>query len=53
MLLQKSREIAQERMKRLSQSENNSSGKDEEAEPKLKQHPVVDVPGDGSKSKML
>ena len=35
------------------EEQRNSSGKNEEAEPKLKQHPVVDVPGDGSKSKML
>ena len=27
----------------------NSSRKNEEMEPKLKQHPVVDVTGDGSK----
>ena len=27
----------------------NSSRKNEEMEPKQKQHPVVDVPGDGSK----
>ena len=27
----------------------NSSRKNEEAEPKQKQHPVVDVTGDGSK----
>ena len=28
----------------------NSSRKNEEAEPKWKQHPVMDVTGDGSKS---
>ena len=28
----------------------NSSRKNEETEPKRKQHPVVDVTGDGSKS---
>ena len=28
----------------------NNSGKNEETEPKQKQHPVVDVTGDGSKS---
>ena len=27
----------------------NSSGKNEEAEPKQKQHPVVDMTGEGSK----
>ena len=27
----------------------NNSGKNEEMEPKRKQHPVVDVTGDGSK----
>ena len=30
-------------------SEKNNSRKNEEMEPKKKQHPVVDVPGDGSK----
>ena len=29
--------------------QRNSSGKNEEAEAKLKQHPVADVTGDGSK----
>ena len=31
----------------------NNSRKNEETEPKQKQHPVVDVSGDGSKSPML
>ena len=31
----------------------NNSGKNEETEPKQKQHPVVDVTGDGSKSNAI
>ena len=31
------------------EEQRNSSGKNEEAEAKLKQHPVADVTGDGSK----
>ena len=31
------------------EKQRNSSGKNKEAEPKWKQHPVADVPGDGSK----
>ena len=31
------------------EQQRSSSGKNEEAEPKQKQHPVVDVTGDGSK----
>ena len=33
--------------------QRNSSGKNEEAEPKQKQHPAVDVTGDGRKSDAL
>ena len=46
MLLEISGEITPERMKRQSQSKNNTY---EEMEPKQKQHLVVDVTGDGSK----
>ena len=35
------------------EEQRNSSRKNEEAEPKWKQHPVVDVTGDGSKFLML
>ena len=33
----------------IGEEQRNSSSKKEEAEPKQKQHPVVDVTGDGSK----
>ena len=32
------------------EQQRSSSGKNEEAEPKQKQHPVVDMTGDGSNS---
>ena len=35
------------------EEQRNSSRKNEEAEPKWKQHPVVDVTGDGRKFLML
>ena len=35
------------------EEQRNSSGKNEEAEPKQKQHPAVDVTGDGRKSDAL
>ena len=44
MLLEKSGEIAPERMQRQKKKKNA------EMEPKQKQHPVVDVTGDGTKS---
>ena len=44
MLLEKSGEIAPERMQRQKKKKNA------ETEPKQKQHPVVDVTGDGTKS---
>ena len=34
----------------MGDQQRNSSRKNEEMEPKQKQHPVVDVTGDGSKS---
>ena len=45
MLLEKSGEIAPERMQRQKKKKKNA-----EMEPKQKQHPVVDVTGDGTKS---
>ena len=46
MLLEKSGEIAPERMQR----QKKKKKKNAEMEPKQKQHPVVDVTGDGTKS---